>query len=87
MHDGDGMGVWVRPYGEGEAIGEAPLACRRRRKFWGESVVLLNFEWFLSGWAMGHQVEYCGKVTPVFRITDVLPYSTFTGLLPGVREV
>ena len=36
---------------------------------------------------MGRQVEYRGKLTPVLGITDVLPYSTFTGLLPGVREV
>ena len=64
-----------------------PIARRRRRKFGGQSAVLLNFEWFLSGWAMGRQVEYRGKLTPVLGITDALPYSTFTGLLPGVREV
>ena len=33
---------------------------------------------------MGRQVEYRGKLTPVLGITDALPYSTFTGLLPGV---
>ncbi len=36
---------------------------------------------------MGRQVEYRGKLTPVLGTTDVLPYITFTGLLPGVREV
>ena len=28
---------------------------------------------------MGRQVEYCGKLTPVLRITDVLPYSILQG--------
>ena len=32
-------------------------------------------------------VEYRGKLTPVFGITDVLPYGIFTGVLPGVRGV
>ena len=67
--------------------GEAPFSAPQAKKIWGQRAVLLNFEWFLSGWAMGHQVEYRGKLTPVLGITDVLPYGTFSGLLPGVREV
>ena len=34
---------------------------------------------------MGRQVDYRGELNPVLGITDVLPYRTFTGLLPGVR--
>ena len=35
----------------------------------------------------GRQVECRGKLTPVLGTTDVLPYGTFTALLPGVSEV
>ena len=56
-YDGDGQGSRFL----GGAKVKPLLARRRRRKFWGQSAVLLNFEWFLSGRAMGHQVEYCGK--------------------------
>ena len=73
--------VWHGPKGE------APFSAPQAKKNWGQSAVLLNFEWFLSGWAMGRQVECRGKLTPVLGITDVLPYSTFTGLLPGVDSV
>ena len=89
-YDGDGQGrrFWAVSHCP---LGEAPFSAPQARKILGPKCHFTEFrvffEWVSHGPGQRSSRILWGKLTPVLGITDILPYSTFTGLLPGVTKV